>query len=276
MKISRALGLTSLLVLLVGCTKEPDIQGEWFYDYAQSKMTEFPNAYYETARDLINDIEPKYGQIHVDKTTVVLGGAVCKILRINDAQGLDCDDRGQKSIHGIYYENAHLIVKASINPPVTLIFSRNQQNPYQIYSLDPDAKSIEESSDQALKVAIPGEDRSAMPQLKGLARTASFDAYYDKSSLKNDGRFSSVIMILNYSNPPNSGQSGDEALSSVQYVTFDCPSSNYRIDRFLMHKDLNGKGAVISDSENSATPDDWKPVPENSINKLMYVQACQK
>jgi hypothetical protein len=276
MSAIRTLGLISLLFMVIACAREQNIQGEWFYDYAQTKMTEFPNSYYESARDLITDVEPKYGQINVDNSTVLLGGAVCKIHRINDSQGLDCDERGQKSSHGIYYENDYLIVKTSTNPSNTLIFSRKQHNPYQVYGIDPVSQSAIENTDQTLKVAIPGEDSNSMPQLKGLARTASFDAFYDKSSLKNEGRYSSVIMVLNYSNPPTSGPTGDEALSSVQYLTFDCPASNYRIDRFLMHKDMNGQGAVISDSENSAITNDWKPVPENSVNKLMYMQACQK
>lgn len=260
---------------MLGCSKGPDIQGEWFFDYAQTKLSEFPNAYYESARFLIADVEPKYGQITVTDNTVVLGGAVCTIVRINDAEGLRCEERGKTSSLGVYYENGALLIRTNTDPSLSLAFGRIRQDPYQVYGIDPTAKPLDEHTDDASKAIIPEENNHAST-LKGLARTANFDAFYDRNSIKRDGRYSSAIMVLNYLSPQNSASGKEPALSSVQYLTFDCPASNYRLDRFLMNQEANGQGAVISDSGSSALPDDWKPVPENSVNKLMYTQACQK
>ena len=260
---------------VVACSKGPDVQGEWFFDYAQTKLSEFPNTYYESARLLIADVEPKYGQITVTDTTVVLGGAVCTIMRINDADGLRCNERGKTSNLGVYYEDGHLLIRTNTDPSLSLVFGRNRQDPYQVYGIDPTAKHLEENTEDASKSISPEENNHA-DTLKGLARTANFDAFYEKNSIKRDGRFSSVTMVLNYLSPQNSVSEKAPALSSVQFLTFDCPASNYRLDRFLMHQEANGQGAVISDSGSSAVPEDWKPVPENSVNKLMYLQACQK
>ena len=54
------------LLVLVGCSKGPDIQGAWYFDYEKTRPSEFPNAQYESARVLIADVEPRYGSINVE------------------------------------------------------------------------------------------------------------------------------------------------------------------------------------------------------------------
>lgn len=259
--------------MVVSCSKPPDIQGEWFFDYEQTKHSEFPNTYYESARALIADVEPRYGNIKIEGDTIVLGGAVCKILRINDKDGLSCNERNHINTFGFYYQNERLTVQSNHSPDVKLIFSRSRQDPYKLYEIDPNKTVIEEDTASAEKLSIPTADNSTHG-LEGIARTVSFDAFYDPKSILNDGRLTSVAMVLNYLEPLNQPGSTLPALSSIQFLTFDCPASNYRLTRYVMHDKANGRGTTISDSGEIMPVPEWKPVPENSVNKALYMRVC--
>lgn len=261
-------------LLLVGCSQQPDIQGEWFFDYAQTKLSEFPNPYYESARNLIADIEPRYGVVHIDGNTVVLGGAVCKINQVNDEHGLECTERGATTKLALFYKEQQLSIQSQAVPEHKLIFTRVRQNPYLVYNVNPNASNDEDQSTETARIAVP-ESTSGSTSLKGLARTMNFEAFYDTNSIKANGRYSSAIMVLNYLKPQNEQSSTESALSSAQSITFDCPASNYRLDSYVMYKDADAKGPVTSDS-GELSKDDWKPVPENSVNKLLYMTACHK
>ena len=272
MAIRKRVGPISLLFLLLACTKVPDIQGQWFFDYEQTKPTEFPNTHYESARALITDIEPRYGVINVEADTVVLGGAVCKILKINDKNGLSCTERNKTSLAGFYYENERLIVQPQDRPDVRLVFLRSRQDPEKLYGIALSTPPVEEHSLSAEQLSIPSTAGSSV--LVGVARTASFDAFYDPASVVSDGRNNAVTMILNYLEPQNQSESAVPANSSVQFLTFDCPGSNYQLNRFVMYGESNGTGAVLSDS-GVISPATWKPVPENSVNKALYMRVCR-
>ena len=273
MNARRYWGLISLLFLLVACTKAPDIQGEWFFDYEQTKLSEFPNTYYESARALIADVEPRYGSIKIEGDTMILGGAICKILRINDNNGLSCNERNHINNFGFYYQNDRLIVQSKDRPEVKLIFSRGQQDPYTLYDIDPNKTVFDQDAATSDKLSIPTAE-SNINGLQGIARTASFNAFYDPKSIVNDGRLINVVMLLNYLEPLNQIGSTVPALSSVQFLTFDCPASNYRLNRYVMHEHTNGAGTVLSDSGEITPAPDWKPVPENSVNKALYMRVC--
>lgn len=267
--------LIFVLLALVGCSKGPDIQGAWYFDYEKTKMTEFPNPQYESARLLIADVEPRYGTINVDGETVVLGGAVCKVQKLNDANGLKCDERGVVTELSLFLEDGRLVVKTHGDPPVTAVFGRTKQDPYAVYGVDPNAKELIEESAPREKVAEPTPD-PVLTKYVGYARTRSFNAFYEPDSVKSEGRFTSVKVILNYLEPQGEGSSMRKALSSVQLLTFDCPGSNYRIDRYVQYSDANGLGAVVADSgvyaDNKA---EMKPVPQGSINEVLYMRVCR-
>jgi len=265
------IGLIGLISLLAACPKAPDIQGEWFFDYEQTKLAEFPNIYYESARELIADVEPRYGVIKIKGDTVVLGGAVCKILRINDRSGLSCTERNQSSLNGFYYENNRLIVQPQGQENIRLIFSRNRQDPEKLYGIDLSKKPFEENPPPADQISVPSSEHKGF---LGVARTVSFDVFYDPASVSNEGRLTHVAMLLNYLEPLNQTRSAIPALSSVQFITFDCPASNYRITRYVMYSGSNASGAVLSDSGILMPDPNWVAVPENSVNKSLYMRVC--
>lgn len=264
-----------LMLFVQGCTKGPDISGTWYFDYEKTRVSEFPNPQYESARLMIADLEPRYGTINVAGDTVVLGGAVCKIQKINDANGLKCDERGVVSELSLFLEDGRLVVKTHNEPPVTAIFSRFKQDPYTLYGIDPNAKEVVEETALREKVAEPIPD-PVLGKYVGYARTRSFNAFYDPASIKTEGRFTSVKVILNYEEPQGEGVGMRKALSSVQLLTFDCPGSNYRLDRYVQYSEPNGAGAVVADSgvyvDDKA---DMKPVPQNSVNEVLYMRICR-
>ena len=263
------------LLSLAGCNNGPDIQGTWYFDYEKTKIAEFPNPQYESARMLIADVEPRYGTIHVDDGTVVLGGAVCKVQKLNDDHGLKCDEHGVTSTLSLYLEDGRLVIKTHGDQPVTAIFSRSQQDPFALYGIDPNAKEVVEDTAPREKVAEPTPDTGA-GKLVGYARTQSFNAFFEPDSVTTEGRYTSVRIILNYLEPQAESTSLRKALSSVQSMTFDCPGSNYRLDRYVMMSEPNGKGSVISDS--GAYLDykpEMKPVPANSVNEVLYMRVCR-
>lgn len=263
------------LLALVGCSTGPDIQGAWYFDYEKTRPSEFPNAQYESARLLIADVEPRYGSINVDGDTVVLGGAVCKVQKVNDENGLKCDERGVVSKLSLFLEDGRLVVKTHGATPVTAVFSRTKQDPFAVYGLDPNAKEVIEESAPREKVAEPTPD-PVLAKFVGYARTRSFNAFYDPESIKSEGRFTSVKVILNYLEPQGEGVSMRKALSSVQLLTFDCPGSNYRLDRYVQYSELNGLGAVVADSGVYADDKaEMKPVPQGSINEVLYMRVCR-
>ena len=268
----------SVLLALVGCSKAPDIQGAWYFDYEATRAPEFPNPQYESARLLIADIEPRYGTINVDGNTVVLGGAVCKVKKLDDEHGLECDERGTTTKLSLFLKDNRLIVQGpggSANAAKTAVFSRTKQDPFAIYGVDPNAKELVEDTAIREKVAEPTPDVSA-GKLVGYARTQSFNAFFEPDSLASEGRYTSVRIILNYLEPQTENTSLLKSLSSVQTITFDCPGSNYRLDRYVQHSETNGKGTVVADS--SASTDykpDMKPVPPNSVNEVLYMRVCR-
>lgn len=275
MKLKSLLCQIGFSLLLLACTQEPNIQGAWFFDYEQTKQPEFPNARYDSARDLIADIDPRYGAINVEGNTVVLGGAVCKIQQINDPVGLRCEERGQVTTLGIFYEHERLIVKSPDLHEPTLIFSRSKQDAAKLYGIDLSEKPFSEDTKSADLLSIPVVDKG-VNSLQGFARTVSFNAFYDTASVKTEGRFTLVAMVLNYLEPQIQSSGADPALSSIQWLTFDCPASNYRIDRFQMFSEPNGLGHSVSEPETSGLHIEFKPVPENSINKALYMRVCTK
>ena len=263
------------LLVLVGCSKGPDIQGAWYFDYEKTRPSEFPNAQYESARLLIADVEPRYGAINVDGDTVVLGGAVCKVQKVNDENGLKCDERGVVTELSLFLEDSRLVVKTHGDAPVTAVFSRTKQDPFAVYGLDPNAKEVIEESAPREKVAEPTPD-AAVAKLVGYARTQSFNAFYDPASLKTEGRYTSVVVLLNYQEPQGEASGMRKALSSVQTITFDCPGSNYRLDRYVQYSELNGLGAVVADSGvYTDYKPEMKPVPQNSVNEVLYMRVCR-
>lgn len=259
---------------LAGCGKSPDIQGAWYFDYEQTRPPEFPNPKYETARMLIADIEPRYGSIAVDGDTVVLGGAVCKVQKLNDDNGLKCDEQGVVSTLGLYLDDGRLVVRTHANPAVTVVFTRSKQDPFLIYGVDPNAKELIEDTAPREKVAEPVADAGA-GKLIGYARTQSFNAFYQPESIKTEARLTAVTVVLNYLEPQ--GEAGAQpVLSSVQTITFDCPGSNYRLDRYVQYSESNGKGAVASDSGAYAEyKPEMRPVPQNSVNEVLYMRVCR-
>lgn len=263
------------MALLAACGKGPDVSGAWYYDYSATKLPEFPNPQYESARALIADIGPRYGSINVDNNTVVLGGAVCNVDKVNDDQGLICDERGQRYALALYLKDDRLEIRSQATPPTMAIFSRVAQDPYRVYGIDPNAKEVVEETVQEEKVAEPRPE-AATPKLVGYAKTTSFNAFYDPASIKVDGRYTSVRILLNYLEPQDQGSGMTPAWSSVQNLTFDCPGSNYRLDRFVMYSDKNGLGAVVTDSGvfTDYRPE-FKTVPENSVNKVLYMRVCR-
>ena len=262
-----------ITLAILGCSSRPDVQGEWFFNYERTRFDTFPNTYYESARDLIANVEPRYGTVQVDGNTIVLGGAVCKIIRINSDNGLECNEQGQTSILGIHLQDGELVIKAEKSPEITMIFSRKKQDPFAIYSVDPTAKPYEEFTNAKDETVATPE--SEVKNLRGYAKTAGFNAFYDPASIKEDGRLTSVTIVLNYLEEKFESGSATPSLSSVQRLTFDCPASNYRIDQFYMYSGRDGNGAQISDSGPSALIHEWKPVPENSINKILYMKLCR-
>ncbi len=260
---------------LLGCSKGPDIQGAWYFDYEKTKLIEFPSSQYDSARMLIADVEPRYGAINVDGDTMVLGGAVCKVQKLNDLNGLRCDERGVISELSLFLEEGRLVVKTHGEPPVVAVFSRTRQDPYAVYGIDPNAKEVIEESAPREKVAEPTPD-PVLGKYVGYARTRSFNAFYDPASIKTEGRFSSVKVILNYEEPQGEGAGMRKALSSVQVLTFDCPGSNYRLDRYVQYSEANGLGAVVADSGVYADDKtEMKPVPQNSVNEVLYMRVCR-
>ena len=260
---------------IAGCSKAPDIQGFWYFDYEKTKPETFPNPQYESARLLIADVEPRYGTISVDGDTVVLGGAVCKVQKLNDANGLKCDERGVASELSLFLEDGRLVITTHGDNPVTAVFSRTKQDPFAVYSIDPNAKEVIEASAPLEKVAEPTPD-AGMGKLVGYARTQSFNAFYDPESVKSEGRYTNVKVILNYTEPQGEASAMRKALSSVQWLTFDCPGSNYRLDRYVQYSEPNGLGAVVADS--GVYVDDkaeMKPVPQNSVNEVLYMRVCR-
>lgn len=262
------------LFVLVGCDKGPDIQGTWYFDYEKTRFSEFPNAQYESARMLIADVEPRYGSINVEGDTVVLGGSVCKIQKVNDVNGLKCDEHGMVNQLSLFLEEGRLIVKTHGDNPVTAVFSRTKQDPFLIYGVDPNAKEVIEDTAPREKVAEPLADAGA-GKLIGYARTQSFNAFYQPESIKTEGRLTTVTVVLNYLEPL--GEAGAQpVLSSVQTITFDCPGSNYRLDRYVQYSELNGKGAVVADSGAYAEyKSEMRPVPQNSVNEVLYMRICR-
>lgn len=263
------------VVAISGCSKGPDVSGAWYYDYAATKLPEFPNPQYESARALIADIGPRYGSINIENGTVVIGGAVCKVQKVNDEQGLACDERGQSFGLALYLKGDQLEISSHATPPMTAIFSRLAQDPYQVYGIDPNAKEVIEETAPREKVAEPKAEPGT-GKLIGYAKTTSFNAFYDPLSVKEEGRNTSVRILLNYLEPQDQGTGMTPALSSVQSLTFDCPGSNYRLDRFVMYSDKNGQGALVTDSAvfTDYRPE-MKPVPENSVNKVLYMRICR-
>lgn len=265
-----------LALTLAGCSKAPDITGAWFFDYASTKLESFPNPEFESARALIEDVEPRYGSISVDGDTVVLGGAVCKIRRINDDRGLRCEERREVSELGLFVEGERLVVKrpADAGQGLRMVFSRTKQDPYVVYGVDPNAKPVVEEAPRE-QVAEPTPEAGA-DKLVGYARTWAFNAFYVSDSIKNDGRHTTVRVVLNYLEPQTESSAMRAAWSSVQVITFDCPGSNYRLDRYVQFSERNGLGAVVSDSD--AYTDyqpEMKPVPEGSVNKVLYMRVCR-
>lgn len=264
-----------VLVLLAGCGQGPDIQGAWYFDYEATKMTEFPNPQYESARLLIADVEPRYGTINVEGDTLVLGGAVCKVKKVNDENGLVCDERGTTSTLSLFLTDGRLVMKTQANPPVTVVFGRSKQDPYQVYGVDPNAKEVIEETAPRERVAEPTPDAS-IGKWVGYARTQSFNAFFNPDSIKVDGRFTTVQVVLNYLEPQGEASSMRKALSSVQMITFDCPGSNYRLDRFVQFSEANGLGAVVADSgAYLGDRAEMKPVPQNSVNEILYMRVCR-
>lgn len=262
--------------MLAGCTKSPDISGSWFFDYAATKLDSFPNPEFESARALIGDIEPRYGSINVDGDTVVLGGAVCKIRRVNDDRGLRCEEHHEVAELGLFLEGDRLVVKrpSDAGQGLRMVFGRTKQDPYVVYGIDPNAKPFIEDTPRE-RVAEPTPEAGA-DKLVGYARTQLFNAFYVSDSIKNDGRYTTVRVVLNYLEPQTESSAMRAALSSVQVITFDCPGSNYRLDRYVQFSERNGLGAVVSDSD--AYTDyrpEMKPVPENSVNKVLYMRVCR-
>lgn len=267
------------LLALVACSKGPDIQGAWYFDYEKTRPAEFPNAQYESARLLIADVEPRYGSINVEGDTVVLGGAVCKLQKVNDENGLRCDERGTVSELSLFLEEGRLVVKTHGVPPVTVVFSRAKQDPYIVYNVDPNAKEGVEEHAPRDRVAEPIAD-PALAKFVGYARTQSFNAFYDPDSVKTEGRLTSVKVVLNYTEPQGGSVSMRQDLSSLQWLTFDCPGSNYRIDRYVQYSELNGAGVVVADSgayvdEKANDKAEMKPVPPGSVNEILYMRVCR-
>ena len=247
-----------LLVLLglVGCSQGPDIQGAWYFDYEKTRLGEFPNAQYESARLLIADIEPRYGSINVEGDTLVLGGGVVTEL-------------------SLFLEDGRLVVKTHGDSPVIAVFSRSKQDPYAVYGFDPNAKQVVEETPPREQVAEPAPD-PALAKYVGYARTRSFNAFYDPDSVKTEGRYTTVKVILNYLEPQGEGVGMRKALSSVQLLTFDCPGSNYRLDRYVQYSELNSQGAIVSDSGvYVADKAEMKPVPLGSVNEVLYMKVCR-
>lgn len=259
---------------LIACSKEPEIQGTWFFDYKETKLAEFPNSYYDSARALITDVEPRYGQINVEKNTIVLGGAVCKIDQSGDAGEVTCIEKGESTLLDLKIKDEKLFFRARSNPSFRFVFSRHQQNPYEIYGIDVNNATNDVQVVSNEKISVPAVDQGH-ENLVGLAKTANFNAFYVSTSIKHEGRHSSADMVLNYIEPQSSDSYQHPVLSSVQSVEFDCPASNYRLLRYVMHADSNGKGAIASDSGLLLGISEWKPVPESSINKLLYMQICK-
>lgn len=272
--IRLSLIITIAGLTIVGCSKAPDIEGAWFFDYEETKLTAFPNTYYESARALIADVEPRYGRIAVEKATVVLGGAVCKIIHNGNKGEVTCLEKGELTLLDLDVKDEKLLITPKNNPSLRLVFSRQQQNPYEIYRVDANETRGDEQFASNDRISVPLSDRG-QNGLTGLAKTANFDAFFVSSSIKHERRNSSVDMILNYIEPQNDSSYPQPVLSSVQTVEFDCPASNYRLLRFVMHAESNGKGVVASDSGPLLADAEWKPVPENSINKLLYTQICK-
>lgn len=260
--------------LLAGCSKTPDIQGAWYFDYEKTRFSEFPNAQYESARMLIADVEPRYGSINVEGDTVVLGGSVCKIQKVNDVNGLKCDEHGVVNQLSLFLEEGRLVVKTHGDNPLTAVFSRTKQDPFLIYGVDPNAKEVIEDTPPREKVAEPVADTGA-GKLAGYARTQSFNAFYQPESIKAEGRLTTVTVVLNYLEPQ--GEAGAQSvLSSVQTIRFDCPGSNYRLVRYVQYSELNGKGAVVADSGAFAEyKSEMRPVPQKSVNEVLYMRVCR-
>lgn len=263
------------LVVLSGCAKKPDIQGIWHLDYEATRITEFPHPQYESARILIADLEPRFGTITVDGSVIVLGGAVCNVKGLNDAHGLQCDERGVKSDLGLFLQDGKLVVKPQNPDSISLVFGRSKQDPFAIYGVDPNAQEIIEDTNLREEVAVPTPDKTNT-KLVGYARTQSFNAFFEPDSLVTEGRYTTVRAVLNYLEPQGDRGSALNALSSVQTITFDCPGSNYKLDRYVMMSEPNGQGEVISDSGKEAPSGNWAPVPENSVNKVLYMKICRK
>jgi hypothetical protein len=259
---------------IVACSKEPDIQGNWFFDYEATKLAEFPNAYYETARDLISDVEPRYGQVNVAVDTVVLGGAVCKIVQSGDKGNFTCVEKDETFVLDLEVKNGRLFFKPRSDPTLRFVFNRHQQNPYQIYNIDANVARNDEHIASNEKISVPVVDQGH-ESLRGLAKTANFNAFFVSTSIKQEGRNSAADMVLNYLEPQNDGTYPQPVFSSVQTVEFDCPASNYRLLRYVMYAGSNSKGDIISDSGPLLATAEWKPVPESSINKLLYMQICK-
>lgn len=264
-----------LVAVLAGCSQGPDIQGTWYFDYEKTRLTEFPNPQYESARQLIADLELRYGTINIEGSTMVLGGAVCKVQKLNNVDGLRCDERGVTSELSLFLEEGRLVIKTHAETPVVAVFSRTKQDPFAVYGVDPKAKDVIEETAPREKVAEPVPD-PMVSKWVGYARTRSFNAFYDPDSVKTEGRYTSVKVILNYAEPQGEGDAMRKALSSVQVLTFDCPGSNYRLDRYVQYSEANGLGAVVADS--GVYTDDkaeMKPVPQNSVNEVLYMRVCQ-
>jgi hypothetical protein len=197
------------------------------------------------------------------------------VQKINDENGLKCDERGVVSELGLFLDDGRLVVKTHGDSPVTAVFSRTKQDPYTVYGVNPNAKEVIANTPATEKVAEPTPD-PVLGKFVGYARTRSFNAFYDPDSMKSEGRYTSVKVILNYLEPQGEGVSMRKALSSVQVLTFDCPGSNYRIDRYVQYSELNGEGAVVADSgvyaEDKA---EMKPVPQGSVNEVLYMRVCR-
>lgn len=266
--------ILSVVGITTGCNKAPDIQGTWFFDYENTKPEAFPNPQYESSHLLIADVEPRYGEINVSGDTVVLGGAVCKIQKINHINGLKCNERGVITELSLFLENGRLIVKTQGKDPITAVFGRIKQDPFLVYGIDPKAKDVIEDSVYRQQVVEPTPD-PVLSRYIGYARTASFNAFYDPESVKSEGRFTNVKVILNYTEAQWDGAEMRNALSSVQMLTFDCPGSNYRLDRYVQFSGLNGLGVVVADSGVYADDKpEMKPVPHNSVNEVLYMRVC--
>ena len=271
----RIISLAVLLIALSGCSKSPDIQGAWYFDYEATRITEFPNPQYESARILIADLEPRFGTITVDGDTIVLGGAVCKVRSLNDARGLHCDEHGVTSDLGLFLQDGKLVVKPQNTDSISLVFSRIKLDPFTVYGVDPSAQEIIEDTGLREEVAVPIADKTNT-KLVGYARTQSFNAFFESDSVVTEGRYTTVRTVLNYLEPQGERGSSLNALSSVQTIAFDCPGSNYKLERYVMMSEPNGQGEIISDSGNEASSGNWVPVPENSVNKVLYMKVCRK